>query len=341
MTARPSGGTRQVAGAITELAFDGLTPGTSYTFTVRATNSAGSGEASAPSNAVTPLAESGSARVPGAATAVSATAGEGNAVITWVKPSDEGSSAITKYTIYASPGGVMRLQTNVAMTQLTFEALNPGTSYTFTIVATNAAGSGSASAASNAVTPTSTTTGTSVPSAPTQVSASLAGSGVDVTWAAPSNTGASAITRYDVVSSPGTIRTTSFGPTQVSVVGLTEGTAYTFTVFATNGSGSGASSVASNEVTFRYQVPSAPLSVTAKKIGASVVVQWSLPASDGGKAIFGYTVTASPGSARATVTARSAQFSTLTVGTSYTFTVVAQNQVGAGAASAPSNAVTP
>jgi hypothetical protein len=60
--------------------------------------------------------------------------------------------------------------------------------------------------------------------------------------------GGSAITSYTVVSTPGNI--TAIGTASpITVSGLTDGVAYTFTVYATNGIGNGQSSVASNSIT--------------------------------------------------------------------------------------------
>ncbi len=73
----------------------GLTNGTSYTFTVSATNANGAGPASAQSNAVTP----GRTTVPGAPTGVTATAGDGSAQVSWTAPANNGGSPITSYTV--------------------------------------------------------------------------------------------------------------------------------------------------------------------------------------------------------------------------------------------------
>jgi hypothetical protein len=128
------------------------------------------------------------------------------------------------------------------------------------------------------------------------------------------------------------------------VTGLTDGTAYTFTVTATNGIGTGPSSGASSPVTpaASATAPGAPTNVTAVPGNTQATVSWTAPASNGGSPITGYTVTASPGGVTATTAgATSAAVITLSNGTTYTFTVTATNSVATGPASAASNVATP
>jgi hypothetical protein len=70
-------------------------------------------------------------------------------------------------------------------------------------------------------------------------------------------------------------------------------------------------------------------------------VAFTAPASNGGSAITGYTVTSSPGGITATGTSSPIVVTGLTNGTAYTFTVTATNAIGTSAASAASNSVTP
>jgi len=128
----------------------GLANGTSYTFTVAATNTVGSGPPSSPSSAVTP------ATTPSAPTEVTATAGNGKAAVTWTAPSD-GGSLITTYTVTPYIGSAAQPATTITgtppATKATITGLANGTSYTFTVAATNRVGAGPASSPSKAVTP--------------------------------------------------------------------------------------------------------------------------------------------------------------------------------------------
>ena len=89
-------------------------------------------------------------------------------------------------------------------------------------------------------------------------------------------------------------------------------------------------------------LPGAPTAVTATAYDGAATVIWTAPASDGGNAITGYTVTSKPdGKTCDTTGVRACTVTGLTNGTAYTFTVVAKNGGGASTPSAASTAVTP
>lgn len=85
------------------------------------------------------------------------------------------------------------------------------------------------------------------PDSPTSVTGVAGSSKVTVSWTAPTSNGGSAITSYTVTASNGATCTTT--TTSCEILGLTNGTAYTFTVTATNLIGTSNSSTNSAAVT--------------------------------------------------------------------------------------------
>lgn len=172
-----------------------------------------------------------------------------------------------------------------------------------------------------------------VPDPPTSAVGTRGNGQVSVAFTPPVNGGSSAIIDYTAISTPGSFTATGSGSPLV-VTGLANGTAYTFTVHARNTQGNSSESVASAAVT-PATVPGAPTGVTAAAGNASAVVTFSAPASTGGDAITGYTVTASTGPT-GTGAGSPITVSGLTNGVAVTFTVTATNTVGTGAASSAS-----
>ena len=179
-------------------------------------------------------------------------------------------------------------------------------------------------------------TNASLPGAPKRASAEPGDAQVTVSFEPPTSEGGSAITGYKVISHPDEV-TSSGQNNPVTVTGLRIGTAYSFTVEAINGNGTGPASSPSNVVTFAT-VPGAPANVIATPGDTRATVKFTAPASNG-RAISRYTVTSNTGESASGRTSP-ITVSGLTNGTAYTFTVTAINAVGAGPASSASNSVT-
>lgn len=145
VTSSPGGFTCTTTGA-KSCTVSGLVNDTPHTFTVTATTSTGTSAPSAPSNTVTP-----SAPVPGAPVGVSATAGNGQAKVSWSAPTSTGGSRITGYTVTSSPGGFLCNTTGAK--SCTVKGLVNDIPHTFTVTAKTATGASDPSVPSNSVTP--------------------------------------------------------------------------------------------------------------------------------------------------------------------------------------------
>lgn len=121
-----------------------LTPGNTYSITVSGTNAAGTG---ASSSAKT-LAAGAAPSAPGTPTVL---AGNGEVQVTWTAPTDNGGLAISKYTVTSSPDSKTCSPVGAELTCVV-TGLTIGTKYTFSVSATNEAGS-TASLASSAIAP--------------------------------------------------------------------------------------------------------------------------------------------------------------------------------------------
>lgn len=212
---------------------------------------------------------SNAAVVPSAPTIGTAVRGNASATVAYTAPGDNGGAVIIGYTATSTPGGL----TGTGASPITVADLSNGSSYTFTVRATNSVGNSAESSASNSVTPATT------PSTPAAPVATVAGTTTAlVVITAPAN-GGSAITGYTVTSSPagGTDANAGSASLSHSITGLITGVSYTFTVVATNAVGSSAASAASNAIVptdLVYRLSLAPFvdsdvltSVTAQPYG--------------------------------------------------------------------------
>jgi hypothetical protein len=286
---------------------------------------------------------------PGAPTAVTAAPGNGSARVTWAAP-DNGGAAIASYTVTSSAGQTAAVYGTVL--SATVAGLTNGTAYTFTVRATNSAGTSAESAKSNSVVPSVTAVPlVTPPGAPTGgtatglVSTNRAVGVAAVSWSAPSDDGGAPISGYLVTATPGGQTTTVAAPgTTTMVSNLQNGTTYTFTVQAQNSVGLSPPSGATGPAA-PYSYPAPVPGVTATVSASTAVIRWDTPADDGGRPITGYLISAEPLGRSAAARERTAAASPLTVsvgaaqrtttltgldpGTRYGFTVVANNEAGA------------
>ena len=315
----------------------GLTNGSSYTFTATTTNGVGDSSESAPSASFTP------AGVPSAPTGLTVLSGTGKVNVSWTAPASNGA-AITSYTAQAydeAGNSVTGATCTISAPSTSCDVsnnLDAGVNYTFKVIASNAAGAGSASSAS------SSAAINAAPSAPRNVTASTSSGSATASWDPPADSRGSAVISYTATaynsSNNAVGNCNALAPTETcTVTGLSNGSAYTFKVTATNGIGTSIQSSESSPVT-PSTVPNAPTSVVASVGDASASVSFTAPVNNGGSSITEYIVYASNGST-SSGSSSPISISGLVNDTSYTFTVKAKNINGESLASAPSAAATP
>ncbi|MEI6423054.1 MAG: fibronectin type III domain-containing protein, partial [Lentisphaerota bacterium] len=233
VTSRSGGIT--ATGTASPITVTGLENGTAYSFRVTATNGIGTGHASKASNKIRP------STVPGKPTNVKVVRGNGQATVSFAAPVDvggvpgNGGSPITSYAVSLNEV----ISFTKAASPITVTGLENGSEYTFKVWANNENGKG-AEAKSNPVTPAT------LPGAPVINGTEDGNTQVTVLFTAPTIDGGNPITKYTVTSSPGG-KTATAASSPITVTGLTNGTAYTFTVKATNDVGTGFASAPSGK----------------------------------------------------------------------------------------------
>ena len=280
----------------TTYAHTGLASGDTRHYRVSAINTNGTGVPSNVDSATTGTS------VPGAPTGLTATASGTTAIdLSWSAPGSTGGSAITGYKIEVSSDGGSSwsdLVANTSNTTTTYAhtGLASGDTRHYRVSAINTNGTGVPSNVDSA------TTGTSVPGAPTGLTATASGTtAIDLSWSAPGSTGGSAITGYKIeVSSDGgsswsdLVANTSNTTTTYAHTGLASGDTRHYRVSAINTNGTGVPSNVDSATT-GTSVPGAPTGLTATASGATQIdLSWSAPASTGGSAITGYRIEVSP-----------------------------------------------
>ena len=293
------------------LNFQGLTNGTSYTFTVKTQNTVGLSPTSSPvSNAVTPIGP------PGTPFNVVAVPADMQATVTWDASGSGGSllpssyvvSAYTVSIAYDASGDPYYVnatipftsQTVSSITPVTFTGLTNGSTYAFTVTTINGVRSSIASIYSQPVTPGR------VPDVPTFFSITYNYSLPDrayIIWSMGPNTSGFPITIFTIIAYPGGIQfvinaESSYVPLyqlyEAPLYGLTYGVTYSFTIAATNAVGSSAPSDISGSVIAGRVPPAVPASYVTPDV-ARVFLSWVAPVEIVGVPIQSYFIQSLPG----------------------------------------------
>ena len=277
-----------------EYTLSGLTNGVRYDLQMRAVTDAGNGPWSAPTSATPQTA-------PDAPTINLITVGDGALAVSWSAPSDNGGSAITSYDAryirsdatdksddsWTEQDGIW----TSGVLRYTVDSLTNGVGYDVQVRAVNVAGEGPWSAAASATPKT-------VTDAPAIDLITPGDGALAVSWSAPSDTGGSAITSYDLryirsdaldrADDRWTVRDGIWtsGDLQYTLSGLTNGVGYDVQVRAVNDAGNGPWSAAATDTP--RTTPGAPTIDVISPGNYALSIAWSAPADDGGSAITSY-----------------------------------------------------
>jgi hypothetical protein len=211
----------------------GLSPGSTYSFSVVAINEQGPSASSIPSSpALAPT-------TPGAPSITKVTAtGTNSAQLSFTAPLDDGGSPITSYVATSSPGGLKTTLHQSTGGTINITNLSHSTTYTFTLTANNAAGPSLSSAISTSITtetpppPPPPEPVAVAPSAPTNTVisvAAIAGVTAPVTGATPVSTTTAGTGYTGSVSWSGSPATFAGATIYTATITLTATSGYTLT----------------------------------------------------------------------------------------------------------------
>ena len=310
----------------------GLTPNTSYTFSIVTNASDAQSSGSATSSAVL------TASAPGLLVSPSKSVTTTTATVSWSAPIGSGN-AIVGYVVTCSPtcGSTQVLSGTATSVNLT--GLTPNSAYVVSIVAQSLSG--------NTTTTVNLSTAKTAPGAVTGLSATAQStSSVLLNWTAAAANGSASLNGYTVTCTPSCTIASQPGAnaTSLTVTGLTGGTNYTFSIVANASDSQNSSAATASASTVAYTAPGAVTGVTATATAAnSVTLSWTAP-QNVGAGVAGYFVTCSPACSISNPVAaqlRSVIIAGLTGGRSYTFTILTQDSNGQYSTAASASTTTP
>jgi fibronectin type 3 domain-containing protein len=288
----------------------GLSANTTYYYQVAASNSGGTSPAVTASDTTPPAAPTNITAVPG----------NTQVTLNWTAATSATGYLIQRGT--ASGGAYTTLKSSAPGVSFTDNGLTNGTTYYYVMASSNVNGTGTNSAERSAI-PVST-----VPVAPTGVTATPGNSQVVLNWNASAGATSYTVRRGTADGGPYTNLSTTVSGTTYTNTPATSGTTYYYMIAATNSGGTGANS-AQVAATPLGGPPAAPTNLTATGTNSQVILTWN--ASSGAT---GYILKRGTASGQETTAVNSAITSTnytdsgLTNGLTYYYVVSGSNSNG-------------
>jgi hypothetical protein len=284
----------------------------------------------------------GAVTVPNAPTIGTATAtGTTTATVAFTAPGNNGGATITSYTATSNPDGITGTLNQAGNGTITISGLRSGINYTFTVTATNSAGTSASSLSSNQITTYSVPVNTV---APLVTGSATFGSTLNTSTGTWTGNPASFTYAYFWRRQGTIISGANSSSYTITRTDIGDGTYISCEVRATNAGGTGYAFSNNIGPPITALVPGAPTIGTAQLTGSTTAtVSFTAPASDGGSTIINYFAVSTPGNITGFISQAGSgtiTVSGLSAGTNYTFVVYAQNGVGNSPNSGSSNQVT-
>jgi chitodextrinase len=306
----------------------GLSPSTTYTYTVSAYDPSGNTSAKSAPVVLTTSTDTQPPSVPQNLTAQVISAGQID--LSWTASTD--NFAVAGYYVYRF-GAIVG---TVSTTSYQDTGLMPDTTYSYWVAAFDA--SGNISGKSNGVQPT-TLPETTPPTVPTNVNAgAVSATQINVTWTASTDSD-SPVAGYNVYRN-GTMIATTVNPSYQDS-GLMPSTTYSYTVSAYDPSGNTSKQSASASATTLPDTmpPSVPTGLAAQAVSSTQVnLSWN-PSTDPDSAVAGYNVYRN-GMNVGTTSSTKYQDTGLAPNTTYTYAVSAFDAAGNTSARSTSVSIT-